>query len=398
MALEAEKIRGWRPAITVSIRNYVIFVAVLSVPLAAAQELGLTEVQTTSWLLVIYGLSGILGLGLAIIFRQPLLMTGNLFALIFIASLGGNFSYPELIGSFIVAGAGVLIIGLLGLTGWISSWLPAPIVFGLLAGAIIPFVSRIFTFLGEAPILIGGTFLAYLLSRRFLETWVPAILPALLVGLGLTALTGQFGQLPSAGVPIPELTWPVFSLPAIATVSPVLIVLIIFQANLPSLVFMRNQGYRPPERVVDIVSGLGTILGSLLGPIGASLSLPATSLVAGAEAGERQFRYRAAYLSGGGLVVIGLLAGFAAKVPELIPQALLFTLAGLAVIGVLIDALKKIVQGPLVLGPMFAFAISLSEISLFGFGPFFWAPVIGTGISLLLEWDAMRKLREQDTN
>lgn len=398
MALETEKIRGWRPAITISIRNYVIFIAVISVPLAVAQELGLSEEQTTSWLLVIYGLSGLLGLGLALFFHQPLLMTGNLFTLIFIASLGGEFSYAELIGSFIVAGAGVLVIGLLGLTGWISAWLPAPIVFGLLAGAIIPFVSRIFTSLGEAPILVGGTFLAYILGRRFLEKWVPAILPALLVGLGLTVITGQFGQLPGIELPVPELTRPAFSLPAIATVSPVLIVLIVFQANLPSLVFMRDQGYRPPERVVDLVSGLGTIMGSLLGPIGASLSLPATSLVAGPEAGERQLRYQAAYLSGGGLVVIGLLAGLAAKVPELIPQALLFTLAGLAVIEVLINALKKIVQGPLVLGPIFAFAISLSEISLFGFGPFFWAPVIGTGISLLLEWDKMRKLREEDTS
>lgn len=398
MALETEKIRGWRPAITISIRNYVIFIAVISVPLAVAQELGLSEEQTTSWLLVIYGLSGLLGLGLALFFHQPLLMTGNLFTLIFIASLGGEFSYAELIGSFIVAGAGVLVIGLLGLTGWISAWLPAPIVFGLLAGAIIPFVSRIFTSLGEAPILVGGTFLAYILGRRFLEKWVPAILPALLVGLGLTVITGQFGQLPGIELPVPELTRPAFSLPAIATVSPVLIVLIVFQANLPSLVFIRDQGYRPPERIVDLVSGLGTIMGSLLGPIGASLSLPATSLVAGPEAGERQLRYRAAYLSGGGLVVIGLLAGLAAKVPELIPQALLFTLAGLAVIEVLINALKKIVQGPLVLGPIFAFAISLSEISLFGFGPFFWAPVIGTGISLLLEWDKMRKLREEDTS
>jgi benzoate membrane transport protein len=45
------------------------------------------------------------------------------------------------------------------------------------------------------------------------------------------------------------------------------------------------------------------------------------------------------------------------------------------------------------LGPLFAFAIALSEISLRGFGPFFWALVIGIGISLLLERDGLRKLR-----
>jgi benzoate membrane transport protein len=44
-------------------------------------------------------------------------------------------------------------------------------------------------------------------------------------------------------------------------------------------------------------------------------------------------------------------------------------------------------------GPLFAFAISLSEISILGFGPFFWALVIGTGISLLLERDELQMVR-----
>jgi benzoate membrane transport protein len=72
---------------------------------------------------------------------------------------------------------------------------------------------------------------------------------------------------------------------------------------------------------------------------------------------------------------------------------LLLSLAGLAVVGVLADALKQIASGPMLLGPLFAFAISLSEISILGFGPFFWALVIGTGISLLLERDELQMVR-----
>jgi benzoate membrane transport protein len=40
-----------------------------------------------------------------------------------------------------------------------------------------------------------------------------------------------------------------------------------------------------------------------------------------------------------------------------------------------------------ILGPVFAFIISVSNLSLFGFGAYFWALVIGIGISLILECD-----------
>lgn len=72
---------------------------------------------------------------------------------------------------------------------------------------------------------------------------------------------------------------------------------------------------------------------------------------------------------------------------------MLLALAGLAVVDLLADALRQITRGPLVLGPLFAFAISLSEISILGLGPFFWALVIGTGVSQLLERDELRMLR-----
>jgi len=160
------------------------------------------------------------------------------------------------------------------------------------------------------------------------------------------------------------------------------------------MVFLWNEGYRPPERVVSNVSGAGTLLGSLLCPTAVSLSLPATALVAGPDAGKRQYLRRGAvYLASGAVILIALLAGSAADVPELVPLPLLLTLAGLAAVGVLANALGEITRGPLLLGPLFAFAIALSEISLFGFGPFFWALAIGTGISFLLERDALWELR-----
>ncbi len=384
------------PTIGVSIRIIIIFITVLSIPLTAAKTLDLSLVETSSWILALYGLSALLSLVLTAAYHQPLLLTGNIFFVIFIIGLEGQLSYPELIGASILAGAVVTLVGILGLTKRLAAWIPVPIMFGLLAGAVLPFVSNIFKTVGDAPVVVVSTFLAYLVSRRILGTRLPAIFPALVTGLTVAAITGQFEQVPKQlSLAFPKLTLPVFSLPAIITATPVFFVLIILQGNLPSMRFLQSQDFHPPEFVISFVSGIGTMLGSFLGPIGISLSLPATSLVAGSEAGEHKIRHKSVYLVGGAALLIGILANLAVDLAVVIPFVLLLTLAGVAVVDVLGNALQRITEGPLLLGPLFAFVVAASEISFLGFGPFFWSPVIGTGISLLLERDELQKLRNR---
>ena len=384
------------PALGAAVRNIIIFIAVLSIPLTAAQAMDLSAAETSSWILALYGVPGLLSLILALRYRQPLLVTGNLFFIIFINGLEGQFSFPELIGAAVLAGGGVVVLGVLGLSKRIAGWIPVPIMFGLLAGAVMPFVSNFFTELGGAPVVVGGTLMAYLVSRSVLGTRLPAILPALVIGLAVTGITGQFGQVADPlSLTMPELTLPSFSLMAILTATPVFIVLITLQANLPAERFLHSQEYDPPETAIDFVSGIGTMLGSFLGPTGVSLSLPATSIVAGADAGEHEIRHRSVYLVASAALLVGLLAGIAVGLLELIPSALLLTLAGLAVVDVLVNALKRVTEGPLLLGPLFAFAISLSGISFLGFGNYFWSLVIGTAVSILLEREGLRALRQK---
>jgi benzoate membrane transport protein len=392
-------IRRNLPAIGAAVRNIIIFITVISIPLAAARAMDLSAAKTSSWILTVYGLPALFSLILSAVYRQPLLLTGNIFMIIFINGLEGRIGYPELVGASILAGVVVLLIGILGLEERLAAWLPLPIMFGLLAGAVLPFLSNLFTALGDAPAVVGSTLLAYLLGRRLLGERVPPILPALVTGIAVAAVTGGFMPLAKAPfLALPEVTLPVFSLPALLTATPVFVVLITLQANLPSIRFLQSQAYDPPELVLDLISGIGTMLGSLLGPNGVSLSLPATSVVAGPGAGAPGIRHRAVYLAAGASLLIGLLAGVAAGLAAAIPSSLLLALAGLSLVNVLKNALKRATEGPLLLGPLFAFAIALSEISFLGFGSYFWSLVIGTGISLLLERDALRALRDKEKN
>ena len=389
----ASAIRHTLPGLGAALSLTMISIAVLTLPLDAAANLGLSPAQTASWILALYGVQGLFTAILAWRYRQPLMITGNLFVLIFIASLGSQLSWPELVGATMAAGALVLLLGPLGLIDRLAAWLPAPIVFGLLAGAVLGLFLDLFSAANGDPILVGATLLTYLLGRRFLEPRLPAILPALVVALAIAAFGGQLSS-PPAGVPLPRpvLTMPAFSLRAIVTATPVMAVLITLQANVPSLVFLHSQAYEPPEGTINAVSGVGTILGSLLGPMGVSLSLTATALCAGPDAGEHAIRHRSAYMASVGALAIAFLAGFAAGLTNIVPPALLDALVGLAIFGVLTRALHRMAAGPLLLGPIFAFTIALSDLTLFGLGPFFWALVIGLAVSLLLERDQWRQL------
>jgi benzoate membrane transport protein len=405
MAATSE-LRRTLPALVAAIPVAIVFFAVLGIVLTAAgpDGLGLTDSEASGWISVLYGLPTLLALVMTIRYRQPLLLTGNIFAIIFFVSLGDRISFPALAGASMLAGAIVLVTAVFGLAGRIAAWIPAPIVQGLIAGAVMPFVTDVFSSLStseagvrippEVPLMVGSALLAYLVSQRLFGTRLPPILPSFLVGLLVAALTGQLGEFPSSfALPSLDVTRPVFSWTAIATATPVLVALLTVQSNIPSLIFMRSQGYRPPDRVLNVVSGVGTMLGSLFGPIAVSLALPPVLLTAGPGAGDRSVRYRSVYLPVAAGLVIALFASTAADIAVLVPSVLLLAMAGLALVGALAGALKETARGPLILGPLFAFAIALSEMTLFGLGPFFWSLVLGTAISMLLERDGWRQLR-----
>jgi benzoate membrane transport protein len=169
--------------------------------------------------------------------------------------------------------------------------------------------------------------------------------------------------------------------------------LIALHANLTAVAYLRSQDYAPPARVVDVTTGLATAVASLFGPCPISMGSLVTPLTAGPEAGERAVRPWAVYASAVGFLLVALAAGIAADLPSLLPLPLLLAVAGLALLGVLSQALTQVMTGPLRLGPLVAFAVASSGLSLFGLGAAFWALVFGTVASLVVESAAWRTAR-----
>jgi len=382
--------RSSLPIAGVSLSGVIVIVTMLSVPLAAGQSMGLSSSLTATWIAGIYGVPSLIGIGLALRYRQPLAATGTILAIILVATLGDQFTFSEFSGAFMLAGLLVIFLGITGVTRTLAVWIPPPIVFGILAGAVLSFVIAIFDPLREHTVIGVTVLVSYLLARRFLNAQPIAILPALVAGVVAAWITGEIVYEPAkVEIPVPVITAPTFSIPAIASITPVIVILMTLQANIPSAVILRKNNFNPPDRNIEIVSGLGTFFASFLGPIAVSLSMPLTSLIAGPDAGEQNKRHRTIYFIHGIALLIAFLAGAAAVIAELIPFTLLMALAGLALLGVFIDALRETVKNPLVLGPVFAFVISISNLSLFGFGAYFWALVIGIGVSIFLEREHM---------
>lgn len=373
------------PPIAAGLALGAIYAAVLSIPLEAASALGLTPAETSSWITAVYGLSSVLAIVLIISYRQPLVVTGNIFVLIFVLLLGGELPWAELVGATMLAGVIVLVLGLTGLTSRLALVLPAPIVYGLLAGAVLGLLADSFTALGTSTLLVGSTFAAYFLSRALAGDRVPALLAAIVVGGIVAIVATETGPLPDPVAPQLTFTLPELTVQALLTATPILVVFITLQANAPSIVYLRSQDYDPPERVVSVVSGAGTLAGSLFGPMGVSLSLPGTALVASPVAGDHDIRHLAGYVAGAVGIVIALMSGFAAELVEFIPSELLVAVVGLATLGIFAQSLREITKGPLLLGPVVAFAVAVSDIQLMGLGRFFWALVLGLAVSLLLE-------------
>jgi benzoate membrane transport protein len=373
-------------AITGGLTVVELVVAGLSILLAMAQVFAPSESETTTLIVVTHGLAALLSFGLTFAWRVPMLLGYNVSSVFFILSLATSYSYQEVMGGVLTGGALVIVLAVLEVSTRLAVLIPAPIVFGVVAGAVLPFVLGISRDMAAEPAMIGLTVLAYLLARRFGSARVPAILPALGAGVLVALLSGKLsGASESWAWPTVSTPGPVFSWQAMLAIGPVVAILISANSNLASFIYLRSQGYDPPERSINVASGISTMVGGLFGVIPISLAAFLIPLIAGPESGAPQQRSWGPYAASAGMLVIVLFAGMAAQIPDMIPTPLLVSIAGLALLAVLDQMLSGALRGPLRLGPLFAFVVAASGMTLWGFGSAFWALLIGTAVTLLLE-------------
>ncbi|WP_245807741.1 benzoate/H(+) symporter BenE family transporter [Halobacillus massiliensis] len=364
--------------------------------IGGAQNGGLSQGEMISWLFAIYFFGGLLGIILSLKYKQPIAGAYSIPGAVLVAGALTHFSLNEAAGAYLVSGFIVFVLGISGLIGKIMNWLPLPIVMAMIVGAMIKFGTGMITSVEEAPLIAGAAILVYLLSSKFIAH-VPPILTAFLVAVLLAGSMNQFqlGAMEPSFI-VPGIVVPSFSLDAILSISIPLALLVIGAENAQASGVLIAQNYKPPINAMTIYSGIGGIITSFFGGHNANVAGPMTAICASEEAGkDKESRYASVVVNGVLFATFGLLAGVAVPFVTAMPSVLIGTVAGLAMIGVLLSSLQSAFSNPrFQIGSFFALVIGMSGVSFFDISSPFWALVGGVLVSLIIEkkdFDAVKQ-------
>ncbi len=358
----------------------------LPLHLEVASQLGLSTTESSSWIFIIWFSGAISSIALTLYYRLPIPITWTIPGLIYLGTLAGQFSFADLVGANLMAGAAILLLGAFGIGARIMAWLPLPIVMGMFGGSILVYVTRMVA-ASVADVLVAGITLAsYLVGRFIASPRLPPMGLAVIVGgtavfvFGDTAVEVVSWSLPDLAVPGMS-----FSLPAFVAVSLPMIVLAMGLGNVQGLGFLLSQGYRVPITAVTITVGLNSMVNTALGGHPATVARTGAAILAGPDAGPMEGRYWANVIAATLTISIALGAGTLTSLLAVLPRTFVVTLAGLAILSSLQSALETAFGGKLRFGALAALAVAATPFSVFGITSAFWAVLAGIAASFMAE-------------
>lgn len=352
-----------------------------------AQKSGLSPIETASWIFGIYVFGGLISLIMALYFKQPITGAWSIPGAVLVVGALKDFTFPEMVGAFLSAGVIVLVVGVTGLVRKVATWLPFPIVMAMIAGALIKFATGVVDSASTLPIVVLAALAGYVLLSRFVKT-IPGVVGALVFGSVAAAATGSFKPISgSLSLTAPALIAPEFNIGAILAVGIPLALLVIGAENAQAMGVLMAERYRPPFNAMTVISGVGGLLAPLFGGHNANIAGPMTAICSSEQAGAaKEGRYAASVVNGVLFGLFGIFAGAAVAIVGTLPSELTATLAGLAMIGVLLSSFQSSFgEKRFQLGAFVALIVAMSGVTIFHISAPFWALVLGVLASLALE-------------
>jgi benzoate membrane transport protein len=353
----------------------------------AAAALGATPEQTTSWIWALGLGMGLTSLGLSLWYRQPVLTAWSTPGAALLATAGTGHTMPEAVGAFLAC---AVLITLAGLTGWFEramNRIPQALAAALLAGVLARFAVDAFLQLDAEFALVAPMLLAYLLGRRF---WPRYAVPGVLL-LGITIVAAQ-GRLALGGVQwawaTPVFTAPAFSLSALIGIALPLFVVTMASQNLPGVAAQRANGFDTPVSPVIATTGIATLLLAPFGAYALNLAAITAAICMGREAHEDPARrWTASAAAGLFYIVIGLLGGAVVGLIAAFPKALVFAVAGFALLGTIGSGLATAMKDETSReAALITFLVTTSGLVLWGVGSAFWGVVAGSLALAVQHW------------
>lgn len=304
------------------------FASSFALLIAGLRNVGATDGQAASGLLVLCVVPGLITVVLSTVHRIPISIVWSTPAAALLLASEGTDDFRSAVGAFLLCGVLLVITGLWPWLARTVTRIPKPIASAMLAGILFPICL--------APVL-------------------PGFDPAIVLGLGIPIyLVTMAGQ------------------------------------NVPGFAVLRTFGYEhPPARAIFVGTGVGNLVAAPFGGIALNLAAITAAMAAGPDAHpDRDKRWIAAVAAGGSLAVLGLLSGLATVLVAASPPILITAVAGLALFGALVSAVTAALEEPAHrLVAIITFLVAVSGLSIAGIGSAFWALLVGGLVMLwFLPW------------
>ena len=362
------------------------FTSSVVIVFAAAQALGATPAQATSWIWALGLGMGLTSIGLSWWYREPVLTAWSTPGAALIAGTSGV-AMGEAIGAFVACGALIVLAGVTRLFERVMDRIPQAIAAALLAGVLARFGLDAVGAVKTAPLLVVVMALVFLAGRR---AWPRYAVPGvLLAGLAVAAIEGrmQWSRVVWEAA-LPVWTTPVFSWSAFVGIALPLFVVTMASQNLPGVAAQRAAGYRTPPSVPVAVTGAATVLLAPFGGYAFNLAAITAAICMGPEAhADPAKRYTASIAAGGFYLLIGAVGGAVIGLLQAFPRELVLVVAGLALLGTIAGGLAAALKDERHRDAAgLTFLVTLSGVSLAGVGSAFWGVAAGAVALLVQQW------------
>ena len=349
----------------------------LPVVLAAAQAVGATPEQASSWVSGLGLATALSALALSVRYRMPIITAWSTPGAALIASTAGVPSFAAAVGAFVLAAVLILLTAAVRPLGRLIERIPASIAAAMLAGILLRLVMAMVEHVPTSPLLVLPLIALFLVARAFMPAL--ASLVVLVAGALLAWSLGLVKPMPSIGLSTVVLTAPVWDVATLIGLGVPLYLVTMATQNLPGFAVLRGSGYQPPTQPILAVTGVASLGTAFMGAHTSNLAAISAALCTGADAHPDPAKR---WMTGPFYALFwGLIAVFGASLVGLfgaLPPALLATVAGTALLGSMAGAMGSALAGDQDrLAAAGTLAVTVSGVTLMGVGSAFWGLVFG---------------------
>ena len=350
----------------------------LLIYLQAAEAIGITTADFSSWVFAISLAAGISSIVLSLWLRMPAVTAWSAPGTVLLISIGQSLPFAEIAGAYLFTALVILVVGASGLYDRLVAMIPRAVASGMMAGILFRFGTDAMGSLGSDPAMFAILMTAFLLF----SVWTPRYTVILLLVLGLALAWGLYDvpvHTVSAKLATPVLTWPVFSVDAILSLGVPLVLITLSGQFLPGIAVIKANGYDISARPTLVAASLASIPAAFFGGITTALAAITAALCASPSAhADATRRYTAGVAAGVFLCLGGVFAGSIVDLLALLPTAMIVLLAGLALLGGILKGLSDTLSGPGdIQAGLLAFIVTTADFNLWSINSAFWAVLVG---------------------